>query len=74
MNKLLKPGRSAIDLRASDAPRPSRIRRDPPGRVPDRPERADPTDREQWIVALGVILFALAFAIIILGISDYTSK
>ena len=70
MSKIFKPGRNAVEL---DSPRPSRIRREPPGRVPDKTVRAYPTEREQWMVAIGVVLFALAFEIIIVAFSDYTN-
>lgn len=58
---------------AGDAPRPSRIRREPP--PPEKPKtlRAYPTtERETWIVAIGVLLFGLAIAVIIFGVSEYT--
>jgi len=74
VSKTFKPGRSAVELRSPEGPRPSRIRRDPPGRVPDKSVRADPSEYEYWVVAIGVTLFAIAITIIILGISDYTSK
>ena len=31
-----------------------------------------PGEREVWVVTIGVILFALAIAIIIIGVSDFT--
>lgn len=64
----------AVDPSAGAAPRPSRIRRDPP---PPEPERSkdpsvafDPTGREAWIVVVGVISFAVAISIISFGIGD----
>ncbi|HET7575117.1 MAG TPA: hypothetical protein VFK19_00970 [Sphingomicrobium sp.] len=59
--------------RPAPAPRPSRIRRDP---VPVKAQKAVkpyPTEREIWTVAIGVILFALAIAVITVAVSDYTS-
>ena len=53
----------------------SRIRRDPP--APPREQKAMrtyPTERETWTVVIGVLLFAIALAIITVGVSDFTSK
>lgn len=66
----LKTGKQSVKLGAPV--RVSRIRRDPPGRVPEKTERMDPAEREIWTVVIGVIAFALAFAIIIIAVSDYT--
>ncbi len=56
-------------------PRPSRIRRDP---VPVAPvakrAQAYPSEREVWIVAIGIILFAIAIAALTFGISAITGK
>ena len=57
----------------SPAPRPSRIRRDPPGRVPEKKPTAYPAERELWTVVIGVILFGIAIAIITIGFSEITS-
>lgn len=64
--------RKTVEL--TPAARPSRIRREPPP-APREPKelRAYPTERETWTVAIGVVLFAIAIAIITFGISDYTS-
>jgi len=54
--------------------RPSRIRRDPPpiaGR--EKAAQAYPTEREVWIVVIGVLLFAAAIAIVTFGASAITS-
>lgn len=67
MIKIRKPGPAPV------AARPSRIRRDPPGRVPDKAATEFPAEREMWTVVIGVIAFALALAIIIVGFSDYLS-
>jgi hypothetical protein len=56
-----------------DAPRPSRIRREPP--PPEKPKELrayGSSEREQWMVTIGVILFALAIFIITFGVSEYT--
>lgn len=70
-----KPVRkSSVEL-AAGAPRPSRIRRDPP--PPEKPKtlRTYPTtERETWIVIIGVLLFGIAITIITLGISDFTNS
>lgn len=63
-----KPGKQTVELQ------PSRIRRDP---VPAREVKAVrpyPSERELWAVAIGVLAFALAFAILTVWISDFTSK
>ena len=56
-----------------DAPKPSRIRREPP--PPEKPRELRTyvsSEREQWIVTIGVILFALAIFVITIGVSEYT--
>ena len=70
MSKPWKPRRETVELR------PSRIRRDPVrAEKPAAPNSYwDPTEWEAWMVGIGVSLFGLAIAIIILGISDYTSQ
>ena len=58
---------------AGGAPKPSRIRREPPPLEKPSKLRAYPTtEREAWIVAVGVILFGIAIAVIIFGVSEYT--
>ena len=56
-------------------PRPSRIRRQPMG-VPgvQKAVQPYPTEREIWIVAIGVILFAAAIFALAFGISDVTAN
>ena len=69
-----KPLRKSSVGLAADVPRPSRIRRDPP--PPDKPKslRAYPTtEKETWIVIIGVLLFGIAITIITLGLSDFTN-
>jgi hypothetical protein len=58
--------------RVAVAPAPSRIRREPPGRVPEKDPRIDSEQRELWTVAIGVVLFAIAIAIITFGFSAIT--
>jgi|KBSMisStaDraftv2_1062788.scaffolds.fasta_scaffold755565_2 hypothetical protein len=53
---------------------PSRIRREPVAAVVHKKANAYPTEREIWIVVIGVILFALAIAGITFGVSDVTGK
>ena len=56
-----------------DAPRPSRIRREPPPLEKPKQLRAyGGSERDQWVVVIGVILFALAIMIITFGVSEYT--
>ena len=55
------------------AARPSRIRRDPVPVTAPKKVNAYPSEREVMTVVVGVILFALALAVIIVGVSDYTS-
>ncbi len=69
----LKPRKRKVDVGAG-ATRPSRIRRDPPVRVVERPVTAYPSERESLIVIVGVILFAVAISIITFGISQITSN
>jgi len=53
------------------APRPSRIRRDPvPVAAPKKPVNAYPSEREVWTVVIGVVLFALAITVAIVGASN----
>jgi len=53
--------------------RPSRIRRDPPARVTEKKVNAYPSEREVWMVALGVVLFALAITVVTIAVSGVTS-
>lgn len=72
MFRQAKPGKKSVELKPEA--RPSRIRRDPPALQPvQKAISAYPTEREIWAVVIGVVTFAVAIAIIILGVSDYTS-
>lgn len=68
----MKPGKKTVELMG--ASRPSRIRRDPPApAAAKKAVRPYPTEREVWIVAVGVVLFALAISLITFGFSQITS-
>jgi hypothetical protein len=57
------------------AVRLSRIRRDPLPVAPvKKAVNAYPTEREVWVVVIGVIVFALALSALMFGISDVTAK
>ena len=72
MSKIWKPAKKTVEL--DPAVRPSRIRRDPPLAQPvQKAVNPYPTEREVWTVVIGVVAFAIAIAIIIIGISDATS-
>ena len=57
--------------------KPSRIRREPVpiagAAGPEKLRHWDPSERETWIVGVGVVLFGVAMAIIIIGFSDFLS-
>jgi len=64
-----KPRRQTVELR------PSRIRREPaPAEKVTKSVQPYPTEREIWVVVIGVILFAIAIAIVTFGVSDITAK
>jgi hypothetical protein len=65
----LKSGKQSVNL-ASSA-RVSKIRRDPPP-VMKKVEVRDPEDRDTQTVVIGVIAFAIALFIVMLGISTYS--
>lgn len=72
MNRNWTPSKKTVELR------PSRIRREP---VPiarpaeaDRKAYWDPSEWETWQVVVGVLLFGLAISVIIVGISEFTSR
>lgn len=73
MLKASNSGKKTVELASGEA-RPSRIRREPPAPAPaQKPLNAYPSEREVTTVVIGVLLFAIAIAIIILGVSDYTA-
>ena len=64
----LKSGKQSVKLGA--AVRVSRIRRDPPPIAKKIVER-DADERDARVVAIGVVAFALAIFVIIIGFSSY---
>ena len=70
-SKILK--KPTVELE-KPAPRVSRIRRDPPPQTVEKAVRAYPSEREIWMVVIGVVLFALAISIITVGFSGFTSQ
>ena len=70
MAQPLQTGKQAVDLAsASAAPRVSKIRRDPPPVVKEK--IVDLEEHDQWTVTVGVLAFALAIFVIILGVGSY---
>ena len=67
MSKQWKPKRPTVELR------PSRIRRNPVAASADKKVIAYSSERETWTVVIGVLMFALAIAILTVRISDITS-
>jgi hypothetical protein len=70
--RVIKIKRSTV-RRAAPEVRPSRIRREPVAAQVQKTVRPYPTEREIWTVAIGVILFAVAIALVTFGVSDVTS-
>ena len=74
MSKIRKP---TVELN-SGAPRPSKIRREPPaqpvGPLAKLAWLPEGRERDTWTVVIGVVMFGLLFAFLILFFSDYTSK
>ena len=70
MNKERTLRRKTVDL--EPGARPSRIRRDPVpvGGTPKKAVNAYPSEREVWTVVIGVVLFALAITVAIVGTSN----
>ncbi len=64
----LQTGKQSVDLKAPGA-RGSRIRRDPPPAVKEF-TLADRDEVNQRVVLIGGVAFALAFAVIIIGVSS----
>ena len=70
MSRNFTPRRKTVDLQPGA--RPSRIRRDP---VPvagteKKSVQPYPTEREVWMVVIGVVVFALAITVAIVGTSN----
>jgi len=73
MARPLPSGKKSVDLAATGSVRVSRIRRDPPPKVKAKEVTiADRDQRDAWIVVLGVITFALAIAVIVVGVGGWT--
>lgn len=72
MSKERSLRRKTVDLKR-DAPRPSRIRREPVPVIGNDRKSLQPVapEREAWVVVIGVILFALAITVITVGTSNY---
>lgn len=65
----LQIGKQSVDM-AGRAVRVSRIRRDPPPVVKQKPPR-DPDERDARTVIIGILTFALALFVIVIAISSY---
>ena len=68
MSKPWTPNRPTVELRVS------RIRREPPpeARV-KQTVLPDDSEHEAWVVAVGILAFALAITVLIFWVSDKTS-
>lgn len=64
----LHTGKQSVNL-ASDGVRVSKIRRDPPPVVKEIVVR-ERDEREAWVVVIGVVTFALALVIIVIGVAS----
>ena len=69
MARPLPSGKPTVSL-ASDGPRVSRIRRDPPPKAPEIVV-AERNERDARMVAIGIITFALALAVIGIAIMSW---
>ncbi len=65
----LQTGKQSVDLKPPSA-RGSRIRRDPPLPAVKEATLADRDEVNQRVVLIGVVAFALAIAVIIIGLSS----
>ena len=61
--------RQTVELGQAPA-RVSRIRRDPVPIKTQKEVRPYPTEREMWTVVIGVVLFALAITVALVGTSN----
>ncbi len=68
MTRPLPSAKQSVDL--APGPRVSRIRRDPPPIV-KQSEIADPRERESRMVTIGVVTFALALFVILIGFISF---
>jgi hypothetical protein len=69
MTRPLPSGKKSVNL-ASPGPRVSRIRRDPPPVVKEKPVNPDEIDRRSAVI--GVIVFALAIFVLTIAFSSYS--
>jgi hypothetical protein len=65
----LPTAKPTVDLAASGGVRVSRIRRDPPPKVKEVTV-ADIAERDTRTVVLGILLFGLAIAVILIGLGS----
>lgn len=65
----LATGKQSVNLASKGVPG-SRIRRDPPPKVKEIPLR-DPEERDRRNAAVGILIFALALVVIIIGVSSF---
>ena len=66
----LQTGKRSVNLDARGA-RVSRIRRDPPPKIKEKPAR-DPDEIDRRTVAIGIVTFALAILVIIFAFSSWS--
>ena len=64
----LPTNKKTVDL-ATPVPRVSRIRRDPPPPV-KKVSVADIKERDAWTIVIGIVTFALALSVIVIGFSN----
>jgi hypothetical protein len=69
MARPLSTGKQSVNLAPPEV-RVSKIRRDPPPVVKEKV--VDPKEREQWVVVVGVLTFALAIFVIIFAFAIYS--
>lgn len=70
MTRPLPTGKQAVQL-APDAARVSRIRRDPPPPVKQKLV-VEPDERDERIVVVGVVTFALTLFVLVLAFGHYS--
>jgi hypothetical protein len=70
MARPLASGKKSVDL-ATQGPRVSRIRRDPPPKVVEK--QIDPKEIERRDVVIGVIVFTLAICVLIFALGNRPS-
>ena len=68
-------GKQSVSLApklTSSGVRVSRIRRDPPPAAKVEKIVLNPEERDQWTVVVGILTFALAIFVIVVGFSSYS--